>query len=248
MRSAELARLAGVSVRTLRHYHQVGILTEPPRTVSGYREYDAHDLVRVLRIRRLAALRIPLERMTAVLDETDAASGDLLEALDAELAEQIESLTEKRRLIASIRRSGGAPDLPPELAPFLGALATAGLSPELTRIDRDQSVLLAHLAGAEGMPHLARYYRRLSEPALAGKVAALSSRFAGLGPDSTDDDVADLVRCFVRVFRPIVEEFGAQNAFIDLSGASEIVTAHTFDLLNPQQRHTLEQLRAHLEG
>lgn len=33
-----MARLAGVTVRTLRHYHQVQVLAEPPRTSNGYRE------------------------------------------------------------------------------------------------------------------------------------------------------------------------------------------------------------------
>ncbi|EED6225780.1 MerR family DNA-binding transcriptional regulator, partial [Salmonella enterica subsp. enterica serovar Haifa] len=49
MHSNELARLAGVTVRALRHYHQVGILAEPERRSNGYREYDVHDLIRVLR-------------------------------------------------------------------------------------------------------------------------------------------------------------------------------------------------------
>lgn len=39
MRSGELAELAGVSVRTLRHYHRIGLLPEPPRTSAGYRTY-----------------------------------------------------------------------------------------------------------------------------------------------------------------------------------------------------------------
>ena len=35
MLSSELAELAGVTVRTLRHYHQIGLLPEPPRTAGG---------------------------------------------------------------------------------------------------------------------------------------------------------------------------------------------------------------------
>ena len=51
MRSAELARLAGVTVRTVRHYHHVGVLAEPRRGINGYRSYDVHDLIRLLRPR-----------------------------------------------------------------------------------------------------------------------------------------------------------------------------------------------------
>ncbi|MEV4016841.1 MerR family DNA-binding transcriptional regulator [Nonomuraea angiospora] len=37
MLSSELAELAGVTVRTLRHYHQIGLLPEPRRASGGYR-------------------------------------------------------------------------------------------------------------------------------------------------------------------------------------------------------------------
>ncbi|HJF65313.1 MAG TPA: MerR family DNA-binding transcriptional regulator [Slackia equolifaciens] len=46
MRSKEVAEFAGVTVRTLRHYHQLGILPEPPRSANGYREYGAVDVAR----------------------------------------------------------------------------------------------------------------------------------------------------------------------------------------------------------
>ena len=43
MRSNEVAKLAGVTVRTLRHYHQLGLLSEPPRRANGYRDYSPAD-------------------------------------------------------------------------------------------------------------------------------------------------------------------------------------------------------------
>ena len=52
MKSSEIAKLAGVSVRTLRHYHAIDLLPEPPRGENGYRDYGAGDLVRLLRIKR----------------------------------------------------------------------------------------------------------------------------------------------------------------------------------------------------
>ena len=165
MRSGEVARLAGVSVRTLRHYHQIGVLPEPHRRGGGYRDYDVHDLIRLLRIRRLASLGIPLERIPALLDE-DQDAGDVLAELDGELADQIARLTRQREVIAGLRAHGTAPDLPPELAPFLALFAASGSTADLSRIDRDQSILLAHLYGEEGMPWLTRFYARLAAPDL----------------------------------------------------------------------------------
>ncbi|WP_147942349.1 MerR family transcriptional regulator [Microbispora sp. CSR-4] len=53
MRIGELAALAGVSTRTVRHYHHQGVLLQPPRRVNGYREYGLRDTLRLARARRL---------------------------------------------------------------------------------------------------------------------------------------------------------------------------------------------------
>lgn len=72
MKSSELARMAGVSVRTLRHYHAIGLLPEPERADNGYREYGAEHLLRLLRIRQLASLGFSLEQIGPMIDELDA--------------------------------------------------------------------------------------------------------------------------------------------------------------------------------
>lgn len=239
MHSNELARLAGVTVRALRHYHQVGVLAEPDRRSNGYREYDVHDLIRVLRIRRLASLGIPLERMPDLLDDTSDDAGELLDELDAELAAQIDRLTAQRDVIARLRTSNAAPDLPPELAPFLAVFA-AGMSPELATFDRDQSVLVAHVVGEEGMPHLARFYERLSDPARIPAVADVSRRFGRLGPDSTEQEIAELIESFMTTFAPVVAELAASEPPIELGAAADVVAEHISDLLNEQQQRALE--------
>lgn len=71
MHSNEVAKLAGVTVRTLRHYHSIGLLPEPPRSANGYREYGALDLARLLRIKRLAGLGFPLSRIGEMLGQMD---------------------------------------------------------------------------------------------------------------------------------------------------------------------------------
>lgn len=86
MRSSDIARLAGVSIRTLRHDHQIGLLPEPPRSANGYRVYAASDLVRVLRTRRLVDLGVPLSRVNSTVDVAEE-----LALLDERYASQIES-------------------------------------------------------------------------------------------------------------------------------------------------------------
>ena len=45
----EVAALVGVSPKTIRYYHEVGLLAEPARTEAGYRLYTAQDLLRLQR-------------------------------------------------------------------------------------------------------------------------------------------------------------------------------------------------------
>ena len=43
----EVAKLIGVSPKTIRYYHEIGLLAEPKRTEGGYRLYMAQDLLRL---------------------------------------------------------------------------------------------------------------------------------------------------------------------------------------------------------
>lgn len=67
----EVARLAGITVRTLHHYDEVGLLRPSGRTAAGYRLYDRTDLVRLQRILGYRELGVALDKIVAVLDDPD---------------------------------------------------------------------------------------------------------------------------------------------------------------------------------
>ena len=96
----EVAALVGVSPKTVRYYHEVGLLAEPDRTEAGYRLYTAQDLLRLQRIRRLRALGLSLERIKEILGKPDRehepALRHALQALAEELSAQILELEERR--------------------------------------------------------------------------------------------------------------------------------------------------------
>jgi DNA-binding transcriptional MerR regulator len=50
----QLAGYAGVTIKAVRHYHQRGLLAEPPRDSSGYRRYTAAHAIQLLKIKTLA--------------------------------------------------------------------------------------------------------------------------------------------------------------------------------------------------
>jgi DNA-binding transcriptional MerR regulator len=65
----QLARLAGVSVRTLHHYDHIGLLKPSARTAAGYRQYGETDLLRLQQILFFKELDFPLADIQAILDD-----------------------------------------------------------------------------------------------------------------------------------------------------------------------------------
>lgn len=67
----QLARLAGISVRTLHHYDHIGLLKPSARTAAGYRLYGEADLLRLQQILFFKELDFPLADIQAILDDPD---------------------------------------------------------------------------------------------------------------------------------------------------------------------------------
>ena len=70
--SGELAKLAGVSADSLRHYERKGVLARPRRAGNGYREYPAAALQRVRLIRKALAVGFTLDELANILRVRDS--------------------------------------------------------------------------------------------------------------------------------------------------------------------------------
>jgi DNA-binding transcriptional MerR regulator len=68
----QVARLAGVTVRALHHYDEIGLLKPGERTAAGYRRYSEADLIRLQHILLYRELEFSLEEITVILDEPHA--------------------------------------------------------------------------------------------------------------------------------------------------------------------------------
>jgi MerR family transcriptional regulator, thiopeptide resistance regulator len=68
----EVARLAGITVRTLHHYDRIGLLSPSERTATGYRVYTASDLDRLHQVLVYRELGFPLEEVATLLDDASA--------------------------------------------------------------------------------------------------------------------------------------------------------------------------------
>lgn len=112
----QLARRTGVSAKTIRFYEQIGVLPAPARDANGYRRYAADDVNRLLLVRRLRLLRVPLDATRPLLaDASDARCADVrrdllalvdqrLHAIDHEIAALLAARDATRHYRAALAR------------------------------------------------------------------------------------------------------------------------------------------------
>jgi DNA-binding transcriptional MerR regulator len=123
----ELAKLTGTTVNTIRHYHRLGLFPEPERRLNGYKQYGVPELVRLLRIRRLTELGVPLSRI-AEAGTDGALPAETLHQVDTDLAATIERLMRARSDIATILRESAPADSPAGFESVAARLSTADRS------------------------------------------------------------------------------------------------------------------------
>ena len=98
----EVAERTGLSLHTLRHYDEVGLVVPSSRSEGGFRLYAPADVERLLLIRRMKPLGYALEEMRELLAAIDAADGAGAdrERLRAALAGFVASAQERRAQLA----------------------------------------------------------------------------------------------------------------------------------------------------
>lgn len=105
----ELARLTGLTVRTLHHYEHVGLVRASGRTAAGHRLYGEADLRRLYRVLALRDLGLSLEAIGGLLDGGPDLEG-LLGGQLAQVERRIDALTALRGRLAAVlaaARAGG---------------------------------------------------------------------------------------------------------------------------------------------
>ncbi|MCG5214507.1 MerR family transcriptional regulator [Streptosporangium sp. KLBMP 9127] len=189
MRIGELAALVGVSTRTVRHYHHLGLLPEPVRLANGYREYRLRDAVALARIRRLTELGLSLDEIRDILaDDQGRELREVLEELDADLARQQEAIAVRRaRLATLLAEADLRPDsmVSPDMAAVLRDLPKAGS--RIAEIDREMLVLVSNLGEPADQAQILDLMRPLTEPGMLAQGHALYERLDALA----DADVHD---------------------------------------------------------
>ncbi len=105
----QLAELAGVTVRTLHHFDEIGLLQPSGRSAAGYRQYGAEDLARLRQVLTWRELGFPLEQVAQLVVDDGAVTDELLarqQTLLEQRVEQLRSLAEAVRHERKVRKMG----------------------------------------------------------------------------------------------------------------------------------------------
>ena len=121
MRIGELAEQAGISTKAIRYYEQIGILTPPARTASGYRTYDQTAIGRLGFVRAAQAVGLTLGEIRQIIafrDHGQAPCSHVTQLLQRHAADLELRIRELQRLRGELRQlADRASTLDPERCP-----------------------------------------------------------------------------------------------------------------------------------
>jgi DNA-binding transcriptional MerR regulator len=189
LRIGEVAELAGVSTRTIRHYHQIGLLPEPVRSANGYRGYELRDVVVLLRVRRLAELGLRLDEIAVALAADEGREiRVILAELDTDLSEQERRIHLRRQRIAELLAKAEASTFSGELVDLLTGIDHTATSQPSTADDGDLvAQMFDVMVGALASSPAGIYRTALVDRQLAGQLAELAGSFRDLAALPPDD-------------------------------------------------------------
>jgi MerR family mercuric resistance operon transcriptional regulator len=100
----QLARLSGAGVETIRYYEREGLVAEPPRRASGYRQYPDDTLARLRFIRQAKALGFSLKDIKALL-ELRVAPGTTCADIRKRAEAKIGEVRDKLKMLRQMERA-----------------------------------------------------------------------------------------------------------------------------------------------
>jgi DNA-binding transcriptional MerR regulator len=257
----EVAQLLGVTQKTIRHYHKVGLLAEPERSQGGYRLYTASDLVRLLRIRRLQALGLSLKQIKGILGVPDQERPlrEVLQALLADLAAQIEALERRRERVRRLLAEDTleAIDEPSQM-PALLQWAQAHLGEHLPQASADvweQDARIFGLLEAFRWPESAQAQMQeaiallFQQPEQVQRMAALAEQLAALA--AVPEDSPEVERLVEYVLQSgaagVFQSAASLHAYAPEGPFGEVMGDLMLSALSPAQRRFLALIQHHLK-
>lgn len=158
----QAAAFAGVTIKTVRHYHKLGLLAEPERDTSGYRRYGSDDLLRLVQVRALADAGVQLADIGVLLDADAEQFAAALTDVEQRLTERIEELTTRRDTLHRLADDRAL--LPDRACAVLDRMRELGFSQDYVAGQREALVLFRALVPEGFESFVAQLEHRLDDP------------------------------------------------------------------------------------
>jgi DNA-binding transcriptional MerR regulator len=159
----QLADYAGVTIKAVRHYHQRGLLAEPPRDSSGYRRYGAEDALALVKIKTLTDAGVPLARIKDILAADPDQFAAAITEIDDNLRQRAADIVRSRERIAQLR-AGDRLFVSAEVADYLDRLHALGVSQRSVQLERDGWILAQSVSPAEAAIWFANKRDAIDDP------------------------------------------------------------------------------------
>lgn len=226
--TTELAALARTTVNTIRHYHRVGLLDQPERRSNGYKSYEATHLLRLLQIRRLRDIGVPLDRIEEVA--SGERPSEALRAIDAELDIEIERLQRMRADISVILKGDFAAWLPVEFE---------DVADRLTSTEKTAILLSTRLYDSRALADMRQML--LDE---AERSDETGEEFDALPPDADEDVRGRLAERFAPELALVFRQYPwltdpSGHMSVPLDAAQAALAQAMSALYNPAQRDVM---------
>ncbi|MBE3000804.1 MerR family transcriptional regulator [Nocardiopsis sp. HNM0947] len=235
----EAARLLGTTPRTLRFYHQRGLVPEPERDELGHRRYGIATVHALKQLLDLRGLGLPLARCAELLDGDGGDVEEGLLAWEEEIARRQQELEEQRLMVVRLRESRSRARASAEgqgWAEWAGTLTDRGVPSDLVSRERAAAQLLSIVG--DGEPLATPVLEGLDQGAAADAV----SRLAELSPaDEDSPETAELVEDLAGMIGPFVRSLvDAPPAPVSADGLASGLLAS----FPPAQRRVMRRVMA----
>ena len=188
----QLAAHVGVTVRSVRHYHQIGLLPEPERDRSGYRSYDAAAVVRLIKIRTLAEAGVPLAQVQKLLDAGPEEFARGVQEIDKELRAEIRRLQGNRGRLARLA-AGDHLALPQSVVDYHDRLRGLGVAERYIELERDSWIMIAAQIPDGIDAVIAKKHQELDDPDTVKLYRLLSQALDWSVEDPRIVEIADIL-------------------------------------------------------
>ncbi|MEV0414714.1 MerR family transcriptional regulator [Streptomyces sp. NPDC050448] len=208
----QAAAFADVTVKTVRHYHRLGLVDEPERDGSGYRRYGSSEILRLVQVRTLAGAGVPLAEIGDLLDADPERFASALDDVERRLTDRIEELIARRAVLHRLA-AGDRLLLPERACAALDRLAELGFSADYVAIQQEALILARALVPEVFESFLIQLEHQLGDPQYVELVKRCQEAESWDPHDPRLDDLASALCAMVLASRELLsmpDEFRAR--------------------------------------